>query len=82
MEITNLTRTFRSRIALDQVSLCVPTGTVMGLVGENGAGKTTLIRHVLGLLRANPVRFVSSAAIPSSIRWVSFSRRLPLRRAG
>ncbi len=34
------------------MSLSVPTGSVLGLVGENGAGKTTLIRHVLGLLEA------------------------------
>lgn len=52
VEITGLTRTFGRKVALDHVSLSVPPGTVLGLVGENGAGKTTLIRHVLGLLRA------------------------------
>ncbi len=52
IEIAGLTRTFGTKTALDNVSLAVPTGTVMGLVGENGAGKTTLIKHILGLLRA------------------------------
>lgn len=52
IEIKNLTRRFGSNKALDDVSLSVPSGIVMGLVGENGAGKTTLIKHVLGLLRA------------------------------
>src|SRR5690242_2916298 len=52
VEIRGLTRRFGPKVALDQVSLTVPAGTVLGLVGENGAGKTTLIRHVLGLLRA------------------------------
>src|SRR5438034_2458676 len=52
VEIQGLTRRFGPKLALDQVSLTVPAGTVVGLVGENGAGKTTLIKPVLGLLRA------------------------------
>ena len=52
VEITGVSRRFGAKLALDDVSLNVPTGSVLGLVGENGAGKTTLIRHVLGLLRA------------------------------
>src|SRR6185295_6703142 len=50
--ITNLSRRFGSKTALNDVSLFVPRGSVFGLVGENGAGKTTLIKHILGLLRA------------------------------
>jgi ABC-2 type transport system ATP-binding protein len=50
--ITNLSRRFGSKTALDDVSLYVPRGGVFGLVGENGAGKTTLIKHLLGLLKA------------------------------
>jgi ABC-2 type transport system ATP-binding protein len=52
VEIRQLSRRFGSRLALDDVTLEVPTGTVFGLVGENGAGKTTLLKHVLGLLKA------------------------------
>ncbi len=50
--VTNLSRRFGAKTALDNVSLYVPRGGVFGLVGENGAGKTTLIKHILGLLRA------------------------------
>ena len=50
--ITNLSRRFGSKLALDHVSLEVKPGCVFGLVGENGAGKSTLIKHILGLLRA------------------------------
>lgn len=50
--VTNLSRRFGPKRALDDVSLYVPRGSVFGLVGENGAGKTTLIKHILGLLRA------------------------------
>jgi ABC-2 type transport system ATP-binding protein len=50
--LQNVTRRYGSKLALDRVSLQVPRGVVLGLVGANGAGKTTLIKHVLGLLRA------------------------------
>ena len=52
INVLNLTRKFRRTTALDDVSLDVPAGIVMGLVGGNGAGKTTLIKHLLGLLKA------------------------------
>jgi ABC-2 type transport system ATP-binding protein len=50
--ITDLSRRFGAKTALNNVSLYVPRGGVFGLVGENGAGKTTLIKHLLGLLAA------------------------------
>ena len=52
VQITELTRRFGTKTALDSVTLTLPRGAVYGLVGANGAGKTTLIKHVLGLLRA------------------------------
>lgn len=36
--------------SLEDVSLSVPAGTVVGLIGSNGAGKTTLIKAILGLI--------------------------------
>ncbi len=50
--VSALTRRFGARTALDDVSVYVPRGSVLGLVGENGAGKTTLIKHLLGMLKA------------------------------
>jgi ABC-2 type transport system ATP-binding protein len=50
--ISDLTRRFGARAALDGVTLSIARGGVYGLVGANGAGKTTLIKHILGLLRA------------------------------
>src|SRR5262245_14185549 len=52
IEIRSLSRRFKSKDALNSVSLNVRRGQVFGLVGANGAGKTTLIKHVLGLLKA------------------------------
>ena len=36
--------------ALEDVSLSIPGGTIMGLIGENGAGKSTLIKCILGIV--------------------------------
>src|SRR6202795_230584 len=52
IQISELTRRFGPKTALDSVSVSMPRGAVYGLVGANGAGKTTLIKHILGLLRA------------------------------
>ncbi len=52
IEVDQLTRSFRRKNALDDVSISVPPGCVFGLLGENGAGKSTLIKHILGSLKA------------------------------
>src|SRR5512142_394147 len=46
-----LTRRFGRLMAVDQLDLCVPQGSVYGFLGPNGAGKTTTIRMLLGLIR-------------------------------
>ena len=52
ISVSELTRQFGAKTALDSVSVSMPRGAVYGLVGANGAAKTTLIKHILGLLRA------------------------------
>ena len=41
---------FGSTIAVDDLSLTIGPGEIVGLFGENGAGKTTLLKCILGLL--------------------------------
>src|SRR5438552_8139177 len=60
IEVASLRREFRVRsglfaadkrvIAVDDVTFSVPTGSVLGIVGESGCGKSTLARLILGLL--------------------------------
>ena len=51
IELKNVTKTFGTFKALDNLSLTVPRGAVYGLVGPNGAGKSTAIRHMTGIYR-------------------------------
>ena len=54
IEIKNVTKSYLGNVgkkALENVSLTIPQGQIIGLFGENGAGKTTLIKCILGLLR-------------------------------
>ena len=51
LELKNVTKTFGSFKALDDLTLTVPKGAVYGLVGPNGAGKSTAIRHLTGIYR-------------------------------
>lgn len=46
-----LSRKFGDFTAVDQVSMGVKPGEIVGLLGANGAGKTTLIKMLCGLLR-------------------------------
>jgi ABC-2 type transport system ATP-binding protein len=48
ISVTGLTRQYRGHLALDQVSLDVEAGSIIGLLGRNGAGKTTLLRILAG----------------------------------
>ena len=53
LEMKNVTKTFGTLRALDDLTMTVPRGAVYGLVGPNGAGKSTAIRHLTGVYRQN-----------------------------
>ena len=50
LEIKDLSKSFGS-FSLQNLTLTVPMGTALGLIGENGAGKSTTISLILGQLR-------------------------------
>ncbi len=50
LEVRNLTKTYPG-FTLGPLTLALPSGCIMGLVGENGAGKTTTIKLLLQMLR-------------------------------
>jgi len=51
IEIEALTKKFGTKVAVDNLTLAVPTGCLFAFLGPNGAGKTTTIKLLVGLLR-------------------------------
>ena len=69
IELERLERRFGERVALAGVSVSVPAGATLAVLGGNGAGKTTLLRVLAGLLRPHGGRArVLGAALPDE-RW-------------
>lgn len=48
IKVENLTRTFGSKVAVDDVSFTVERGEILGFLGPNGAGKSTTMRMITG----------------------------------
>ena len=51
LKALNIVKTFRSKKAVDDVSLQVKQGEIIGLLGPNGAGKSTSFYMIVGLIR-------------------------------
>jgi ABC-2 type transport system ATP-binding protein len=51
LECTHLTKSYGPKQVLRNLSLSLPQGAVIGLLGKNGSGKTTLLKAALGLIR-------------------------------
>lgn len=54
IEITNVSKIFGGKNkAVDNISLTVPKGEIVGFLGPNGAGKTTTLKMITGILKAD-----------------------------
>jgi ABC-2 type transport system ATP-binding protein len=49
IEIQNVTKTFGSTVAVNDLSLAVPEGSIYGFIGPNGSGKTTTMRMIANI---------------------------------
>lgn len=66
LEIKNISKKYEKHLALQNVSLEIPKGTIFGLLGPNGAGKTTLIRIITQIIGADEgqIIFENSPLLP------------------
>lgn len=53
LEVKNISKSYGTHLAVDDLSFEVKKGEIFGLLGENGAGKTTTFRMIMGLLEPN-----------------------------
>jgi ABC-type glutathione transport system ATPase component len=78
LSVDSVTVRFGSTVAVDNVSLRVPSGTILGLVGESGSGKTTLARVITGEIALTEGRLLFDGAALSSRRSVIERRAIQM----
>ena len=61
----NVSKSYGATPALENVSLDIPAGKIVGLLGPNGSGKTTLIKLINGLLQPDQGRVLINDMDPS-----------------
>ena len=53
LEYKGVTKKYGAKVALDNIDLALPKGSIVGLLGPNGSGKTTMLKLAAGLLTKN-----------------------------
>lgn len=74
LQVHHVSKSYGKQAALDDVSLTISSGKIVGLLGPNGSGKTTLIKLINGLLKQSSGEIVVDGFHPSisSKRIVSY----------
>ena len=74
LELKNVRKSYGTKVALQDVSLSLPQGEIVGLFGENGAGKTTMMKSILGFIQcAGDITLDGEPITRSNIARLSFA---------
>ncbi|MEZ6212137.1 MAG: ATP-binding cassette domain-containing protein [Phycisphaerales bacterium] len=70
IQISNVTKRFKEKVAVNDLSLTVPEGSLCGFLGPNGAGKTTTIRMVMSIFYPDQgdIRVLGGSALDAKDR--------------
>ncbi|MBO6553530.1 MAG: phosphonate ABC transporter ATP-binding protein [Roseitalea sp.] len=68
LEISQVTRRFGTNVAVDNVTIGIPEGQMVGVIGASGAGKSTLLRMINRLIDTTEGKIVFSGTNVSALR--------------
>ena len=77
IEIRDVTKQFGTVVAVNDLTLDVPDGSIYGFIGPNGSGKTTTIRMIMNILVPDSGRHPGPRAIRASRRCATRSGTCP-----
>ncbi|HEY3567850.1 MAG TPA: ATP-binding cassette domain-containing protein [Thermoanaerobaculia bacterium] len=74
LELRNVRKAYGSFVAVDDVSMAVPAGSIFGLLGPNGAGKTSSIRMIMNITApdSGEVRVFGHPRTPEDLRRIGY----------
>jgi lipopolysaccharide export system ATP-binding protein len=75
LETREISKSYRGRKVVDDVSMCVEQGEVVGLLGPNGAGKTTSFYMIVGLISPDSGRVILNGEDVTSLPMFQRARR-------
>ncbi len=86
LQVSNVTKRFGNLVAVNDVSLQIYAGEILGLIGPNGAGKTTLFNTITGLARPDSGRVIFKGVditdlLPHRICRLGMSRTFQVTKA-
>ena len=63
------------RAALQEISLTIPSGAFVGIIGQTGSGKSTLVQHLNGLLSPTTGRIIVGDVVITPSKRIPHARR-------